>query len=53
MIKTEFFLGSNCSETQQELNEFLKSENVKYVDIKLATGVGQVICVLVYAEIQI
>jgi hypothetical protein len=50
MIKTKFFLGSSCFKIQTELNEFLTSEKAEYVDIKFGTGLGQMVCVLVYTE---
>ena len=52
MIKTKFFLGSKLSKIETEINEFLKSEKVEYVDIKFQAERGQVFCVLVYTEIN-
>lgn len=52
MIKTKFFLGSSCSKIQIKINEFLEDEKVEYVDIKFGTGLGQMICILVYTEIE-
>ncbi len=52
MIKTKFFLGSSCSKIQTEVNEYLTSEKVEYVDIKFGTGLGQMVCVLVYTETE-
>ena len=50
MIKTKFFLGSSCSKIETKLNEFLTSEKVEYIDVKFGTGLGQMVCVLVYTE---
>jgi hypothetical protein len=50
MIKTKFFLGSSCSKIQTDVNEFLMNECVEYIDIKFGTGLGQMVCVLVYTE---
>ena len=52
MIKTKFFLGSSISKIQSEINSFLETESVEYVDIKFGTGLGQMVCVLVYTETE-
>ena len=54
MIKTKFFFGSGCLKIQTEVNEYLTSEKVEYVDIKFGTGLGlgQMVCVLVYTETE-
>lgn len=52
MIKTKFFLGSSFSKIQTEINDFLTTENVEYVDIKFGTGLGQMVCILVYTETE-
>jgi len=52
MIKTKFFLGSRTSKIQDEINDFLSSENVEYIDMKFGTGLGQMVCILVYTELS-
>lgn len=52
MIKTKFFLGSGCQAVQGEINAFLESKSVEYVDIKFGTGLGQLVCILIYTEVQ-
>lgn len=50
MIKTKFFLGDTIKSLEKEVNEFISKQEVKLTDIKLAVGIGQVICVILYTE---
>ena len=50
MIKTKFFLGSDCEKVQTEINDFLNNEAVEYIGIQIGTGLGRMICILIYTE---
>lgn len=49
-MKVEFFLSSRIKDIEKEINEFIKVNNIDFVDIKIQMAQPQVLCVLVYEE---
>jgi len=50
MVKTKIILSSHTANIESKMNNFLSNEDVNLIDIKIAVGIGKVVCCIIYRK---